>query len=221
MVYKNQNYMTNKKIKAAVDENVATYNEAKESLTFTPITYYFKSYNDINKTTTWGTGTVETTPVEEDGYTQVEVKTNTPESSFVGQKFYIISSAATGTVYELFTDAGKTSANIFVEISKTEFTETPEEQEPFVPVTYYFKSYDDANKTTTWGTGTVETTDTVNNGYTQVEVKTNSPDDSFVGQNFYIISNATPGNVYELFTDAGETSANIFVEISETEFAKE
>ena len=119
MAYRNQNYMTNKKIKEAVDENVTAYNEAKAEA----YKYYFKSYSDVNKTDTWGTGTVEITGTVENGYTKVKVKTNTPDASFVGQEFYIISNAVPGTVYELFTDAGETSANIFVEISKTEFTE--------------------------------------------------------------------------------------------------
>lgn len=86
---------------------------------FEPVTYSFTSYSDAEKTETWGTGTVETTGVESNGYTEVEVKTNTPEESFVGEKFYIISSAKTdGTVYELFSDAGTTSAGIYVTITQ-------------------------------------------------------------------------------------------------------
>lgn len=80
--------------------------------------YAFTSYADAEGTVEWGTGTVETTGVEEDGYTQVEVKTNTPHEEFVGLKFYITSDAKTdGTIYELFEDAGTTSANIYVSIS--------------------------------------------------------------------------------------------------------
>lgn len=96
---------------------------------------------------------------------------------------------------------------------------TPEEPEvePFTPVVYTFTSYSDAEKTTEWGSGTVETTDVESNGYTKVTVKTNT-DESFVGNEYYIVSNAkTDGTVYELFTDAGTTSAGIYVTIGVSE----
>ena len=85
------------------------------------VTYAFTSYSDENKTTTWGNGTVETTGIISDGYTEVEVLTNSPDESFVGQKFYITSDAeADGTtVYELYSDAGTTSAGIYVTITNT------------------------------------------------------------------------------------------------------
>ena len=84
-----------------------------------PETYGFISYADAQGSTEWGSGTVQTTGVESDGYSQVEVLTNEPDESFVGQKFYLTSDAQTdGTIYELFTDAGTTSANIYVSISK-------------------------------------------------------------------------------------------------------
>lgn len=51
-------------------------------------------------------------------YTQVEVIAN-DESSFIGNKYYIRSDAQlNGKKYELFTDAGQTSANIFVKITE-------------------------------------------------------------------------------------------------------
>lgn len=82
-------------------------------------------------------------------------------------------------------------------------------------VTYGFTSYSDAEKTEEWGTGTVETTGETSGDYTEVEVLTNSTDESFVGRKFFIVSNAkTDGTVYELFTDAGTTSAGIFVTIT-------
>ena len=110
---------------------LATYNDLtvnSESTTLnvtvnknvTKETYGFTSYADAQGETEWGQGTVETTGVTSGNYTQVEVKTNTPDASFVGQKFYIISSAETdGTIYELFTDAGTTSAGIYVSITTT------------------------------------------------------------------------------------------------------
>lgn len=89
-----------------------------------------------------------------------------------------------------------------------------ENNESNTSITYAFTSYADKNGETEWGVGTVETTGVISNGYTQVEVKTNSTDETFVGQKFYIISTAEPGNIYELFTDAGETSAEIYVKIN-------
>lgn len=85
--------------------------------TFTPTIYSFISYADSEGQTKWGEGTVETTGVTENGFTEVQVKTNT-EEDFVGQKFYITSDAKTdGTIYPLYSDAGTTSVNIYVSIN--------------------------------------------------------------------------------------------------------
>jgi len=85
--------------------------------------YWFTSYADSEGATEWGNGTVKTTGVTNNGYSQVKVITNT-EESFVGQKFYIISSAKTdGTIYQLYSDAGTTPAGIYVSISTTKPTE--------------------------------------------------------------------------------------------------
>lgn len=90
------------------------------------------------------------------------------------------------------------------------------DEEEFSPVTYGFTSYADNQGETEWGTGTVETTGVVSGNYTQVEVKTNSTDQSFVGQKFYIISTAkTDGTIYTVYSDAGRTSAGFYVSISE------
>lgn len=85
-------------------------------------TYYFASYDDDQGTTLWGKGTVQKTGVTENGYIEVEVLTNNTEQSFVGQKFFIVDTAtADGTTfYQLFTDAGTTSAGIYVKISEQE-----------------------------------------------------------------------------------------------------
>lgn len=91
--------------------------------TFTPTTYYFTSYADSRGETEWGSGTVQDTGVIKGNYSEVEVKTNSPDESFVGQKFFIRSSAKTdgSVIYKLYTDAGRTSAGIYVSIS----TEAP------------------------------------------------------------------------------------------------
>ena len=83
--------------------------------------------------------------------------------------------------------------------------------------TYAFTSYADAEGETEWGSGTVETTGVVSGDYTDVEVKTNT-NESFVGQKFFVISNAqTDGNtIYPLYSDAGTTAAGIYVSITTT-----
>ena len=108
-------------------------------------------------------------------------------------------------------------------IEESECTQSENTQEPQVPptptpntVTYSFTSYADQEGETEWATGTVQTTGVTSNGYTEVEVKTNSPYEEFIGQKFYIISTAEADNttLYELYTDAGTTSAGIYVKIS-------
>lgn len=83
--------------------------------------------------------------------------------------------------------------------------------------TYYFTSYADAEGNTEWGSGSVETTGNVSGGFTEVEVITNAPEESFIGQKYFITSNAeTDGTIYPLYTDAGETAAGIYVSLSTT-----
>ena len=84
-----------------------------------PETYNFTSYADAEGETEWDSGTVETTGVVTDGYTQVEVITNPEHPDFVGQKFYITSDAVTDGehIYQLYTDAGVTGAGIYVSIT--------------------------------------------------------------------------------------------------------
>lgn len=94
-------------------------------------------------------------------------------------------------------------------------TEPTEDEEEFVPEVYYFKSYNDNVGTTFWSAGSVQTTGVTSNGYTEVEVLTNPNYESFVGQKFYIDSDAVVDNetLYELFTDDGTTSAGLFVKL--------
>lgn len=80
--------------------------------------YYFISYADSEGETEWDRGTVKTTGVRTNGYSQVQVITNPEHPNFVGQKFYIITSAKTdGTIYPLYSDAGTTESGIYVSIS--------------------------------------------------------------------------------------------------------
>ena len=85
---------------------------------FTPVTYNLVSYADAEGETEYDTGTVETTGIESNGYTQVEVKTNLEHESFVGNKYYIISTAKTdGTIYRLYNNAGSDPVDIYVSIT--------------------------------------------------------------------------------------------------------
>ncbi len=102
------------------------------------------------------------------------------------------------------------------------FIAVDNENEPEPIKRFFFKSYGDSQGETEWGKGTVKTTGVTNNGYSQVKVTTNSSDQSFVGQKFYIISTAkTDGTIYQLYSDAGTTAAGIYVEISETAFEED
>lgn len=102
------------------------HNEEKDKEENETQIYAFKSYADNNGTTLWGQGTVQTTGIVEDGYSEVEVVTNEPESSFIGQKFYVTSNANPDgtTLYQLYSDAGVTSAGIYVTITE------PKEADP-------------------------------------------------------------------------------------------
>ena len=93
---------------------------------------------------------------------------------------------------------------------------TPEPE--FEPVTYNFTSYADAEKQEEYATGTAETTGVESNGYSQIEVLTNSVD-GFVGNKYYITSdaNADGSTAYELYSDAGTTGTGIYVTITEAE----
>ena len=122
MVYKNQNLIRNHLLKEEADKYQKDYVEPTEENNETnveKVVYSFISYNDDKKTTEWGKGTVETTGVTENGYTQVKVLTNSTDQSFVNQLVYIISTAKTdGTVYQLYSDAGTTALGIYVTITK-------------------------------------------------------------------------------------------------------
>ena len=80
----------------------------------------------------------------------------------------------------------------------------------FVPVIYAFESYDSTGQTK-YATGTVETTNTVQDGKTMVKVLTNvgepgvSDADGWVGLYFFVNSNAlvNSNNLYVLYDVTG------------------
>ena len=88
-----------------------------------------------------------------------------------------------------------------------------EEQEE-EQVYYSFQSYADAQGEENWGQGTVEVLE-IKNNFAKIKVLTNQPDTSFRDAIFYIQADAkTDGTIYLLYTDEGETSANIYVSIT-------
>ncbi len=85
-------------------------------------TYYFASYGDDQGTELLAKGTVQETGVTSEGYIQIEVLTNEPDETWIGQKFYVADTAqADGTtLYPIYTDAGTTSTGMYVKISETD-----------------------------------------------------------------------------------------------------
>ena len=102
------------------EDRIAALETESSSTDGDKTTYNFVSYGDAQGSVEWGSGTAETTGVTKGNYTEIQVKTNSPDESFVGAKFFIISSAkANGTsIYKLYTDAGSTGAGIWVSISE-------------------------------------------------------------------------------------------------------
>lgn len=89
--------------------------------------YYFISYGDSQGEEELARGTVKTTGVTSGNYTQVVVTSNVPYEEFVGNKYYIISTAKTdGTLYVLYEGAGSSSTGMYVKVSESPF---PAEEE--------------------------------------------------------------------------------------------
>lgn len=105
--------------------------------------------------------------------------------------------------------ADKTS-NVTVSSESHSFTIT------MTPIIYDFTSYDSEEKTTEWGTGTAQATGVTSGDYTQIKVLSNTPQEAFVNQTFYILTAAeTDGTTaYQLYSDAGTTGTGIYVTIN-------
>lgn len=101
------------------------------------------------------------------------------------------------------------SGTIVVSEDNTDFTIS------LTRIVYDFVSYDTVTKDNEGTNGTAILTGNVSNGYSEIEIVTNS-EEEMVGNKYYITSDAeTDGvNAYELYTDDGTTSAEIFVTIS-------
>ena len=94
------------------------------------------------------------------------------------------------------------------------------EDEPAPIKKYHFISYGESTCTTELGRGTVKTTGVTTSGYIQVKVTSNSTDQSFVGQKFYVVDTAEPDGetAYQLYTGAGTGATGMYVKISNTAF---
>ena len=94
------------------------------------------------------------------------------------------------------------------------------EDEPAPIKKYHFISYGESACTTELGRGTVKTTGVTTSGYIQVKVTSNSTDQSFVGQKFYVVDTAEPDGetAYQLYTGAGTGATGMYVKISNTAF---
>ncbi|WP_407422081.1 hypothetical protein [Methanobrevibacter sp.] len=94
------------------------------------------------------------------------------------------------------------------------------EDEPAPIKKYHFISYGESACTTELGRGTVKTTGVTTSGYIQVKVTSNSTDQSFVGQKFYVVDTAEPDGetVYQLYAGAGTGATGMYVKISNTAF---
>ena len=112
-------------------------------------------------------------------------------------------------VYEFSVEERK-----WVESEELTYTPKDEEETPvepvepeFTPVEYTFISYGDAEGEREYARGKVETTEDKKEfnsvEYTGVKVTENSIE-SFVGQTFYIVSDAVAGTIYQLYNAEGE-----------------
>lgn len=102
------------------EERIAALESGSSSDEGDTSTYNFTSYADANGDTEWGSGTVQGTGITKGNYAEAEVLTNSPDESFVGQKFFIRSTAkADGTtIYKVYKDAGKTAAGFWISLSE-------------------------------------------------------------------------------------------------------
>lgn len=90
-----------------------------------------------------------------------------------------------------------------------------------IPTIYNFISYADANGDTQWGTGTVSPTGIINGNYTEIEVKTNEPDPSYIGKTFFVATDADENTITPVYNNAGHGDPLFYVSFSEASSAGE
>lgn len=94
------------------------------------------------------------------------------------------------------------------------------EDEPAVIKKYWFLSYGDSSGEQPLDKGTAKTTGVTQSGYTQIVVLTNEEHPDFVGNKYWVVSNALPSgeDLYQLYTGAGTGATGMYVKISNTAF---
>ena len=97
------------------------------------------------------------------------------------------------------------------------------EDEPAVIKKYWFLSYGDSAGEQPLDKGTAKTTGVTQSSYTQIVVLTNDEHPDFVGNKYWVVSNALPSGetLYQLYTGAGSGATGMYVKISTSPFPEE
>ena len=97
------------------------------------------------------------------------------------------------------------------------------ENEPVEIRKYYFLSYGDSSGEQPLDRGTAKTTGVSDNSYSQIVVVTNDEHPDFVGNKYWVVSNALPSgeDLYQLYTGAGSGATGMYVKISTSPFPKD
>ena len=97
------------------------------------------------------------------------------------------------------------------------------EEEPAAIKKYWFLSYGDSSGEQPLDKGTAKTTGVTQSSYTQIVVLTNEEHPDFVGNKYWVVSNALPSGetLYQLYTGAGTGATGMYVKISTSPFPEE
>lgn len=97
------------------------------------------------------------------------------------------------------------------------------EDEPRPIKRYWFLSYGDSSGEQPLDKGTAKTTGVTQSSYSQIVVLTNEEHPDFVGNKYWVVSNALPSgeDLYQLYTGAGTGATGMYVKISTSPFPEE
>ena len=97
------------------------------------------------------------------------------------------------------------------------------ENEPRPIKKYWFLSYGDSAGEQPLDKGTAKTTGVTQSNYSQIVVLTNEEHPDFVGEKYWVVSNALPSGetLYQLYTGAGTGATGMYVKISTAPFPEE
>ena len=97
------------------------------------------------------------------------------------------------------------------------------EEEPAPIKKYWFLSYGDSAGEQPLDKGTAKTTGVTQSGYSQIVVLTNEEHQDFVGNKYWVVSDALPSgeDLYQLYTGAGTDATGMYVKISTSPFPEE